>query len=262
MPMASGRSGGLGGVRLFVFDFDQTLSVFHVFKTLAGWQGGAGGGKGGGDGRFYVPPPHATSEEGQIRRIVELSDSTFQQLGGFACAAFGGEPRVNEVRRLLEGLRAQSTELVVCTKGLVGPVRKCLYDLDLLQYFAEVYGNVCANYGMTAFDRQTAEAGLVSAELMRFVGSADQANWHTKDKLIAKLMKRRGLRKDQCVLIEDDPEEIRRADPVCRTLFVHGAAGITGDHIEALLSMASSSVPQQPSPASPRGGGRSFCLVQ
>mmetsp|Transcript_46739 Transcript_46739/g.133308 ORF Transcript_46739/g.133308 Transcript_46739/m.133308 type:complete len:243 (-) Transcript_46739:93-821(-) len=242
--MAGGR-----GVRLFVFDFDQTLSVHHVFKTLAGW--GDGDDERSSDQRsFRVPAPFATSEEGQVLRIEELNKSTFQKVGGFALAAFGGETRVNEVRALLDGLSAHGAELFVCTKGLIGAVKKCLHDLKLLQYFKEVYGNAGASYGLSAYDR-AAEAAL-SAASRALLGRPEQANWGTKDKLIVDLMRSSGLRQDQCVLVEDDPEEIRRAQPVCRTLLVKDAAGMTQAQMAQLLAMA----------AEPRARGRSGCLVQ
>lgn len=252
MSCKSGRRSG--GVRLFVFDFDQTLSVVHVFKTLAGWADGDNANKGGSK-NFRVPAPFATSEEGQVTRIEELSDAEFHEVGGFAQAAFGGELRVAKVRELLRGLKEEGgAELVICTKGLVGAVNKCLHDLDLLRYFGEVYGNVGDNYGMTPYDKRVSEAGILSAAGRQFLGNPEQAGWGTKDKLVKRLMKSRGLGHDQCVLVEDDPEEIRRAEPVCRTLLVKEAAGVTEEHLRELLRLASS--------GNGAGRGRMLCIVQ
>jgi len=252
-----------GSVRLFVFDFDQTLTVFHVFKALAGWMDHDAASGGSSGSRFRVPAPYATSEIGQVHRIEELDASDFQGAGGFARAAFGGEERVEEVRGLLHGLRESNAELFVCTKGLVGPVRKCLGDLDLLKHFGEIYGNVGSlTYGMTAYDKKAAEAGP-SAVARELLGSEAQSNWGTKSKLVTRLMRERDLRRSQCCLVEDDASEIRRAEPICRTLYVQGEAGVTPKHVAKLLSMASE--PERgagPGAEPPRSAGRRGCTTQ
>lgn len=249
--MVGTRSCREGGVKLFVFDFDQTLSVGHVFKSLAGWVDSNS------TKAFRVPAPFARTEVGQIRRIEELSEAEFAEEGGFARVAFGGAGRVEAVDSLLQGLRAQRAEVVVCTKGLVGPVRKCLLDLGLLDYFDEVYGNVGDNYGTTPYDRKLAEGPPPSAETKQLLGRQAQASWRAKDKLISVLMENRGLRHSQCVLIEDDPDEVRRADGVCRTLLVRDAAGVTSEDIGLLLRMAAEPPPKEPERPQPR-----VCTVQ
>lgn len=217
------------GVRLIVFDFDQTLSVIHVFKTLAGWSK---------DSYCQVPKPHATTERGQVRRLFELSqiEPFRSERGGFATVAFGGEARVQQLRELLERLKAREVDLVICTKGLVGTVRKCLTDLDLLSFFSEVYGNVGNNYGETPYDQELLRSKPSSKEL-QFVSPPEKAAWKSKDKLMVQLSNRAGLSRDQAVLVEDDAEEIRRASSVCRTLFVKEAAGMTPRHCAALLQL-------------------------
>lgn len=216
------------GVRLVVFDFDQTLSVVHVFKALAGWSK---------DSSMHVPKPFATTERGQVRRIAELSQvEPFAKRGGFAKAVFGGEARVEQVRQVLRALVARDVQLVICTKGLVGAVRKCLHDLGLLQYFSEVYGNTGDNYGETSYDKELSRSRPSSME-RQFLGSPDVSAWRSKDKLIAQLMSHAGLHRDQVVLVEDDPEEIRRASSVCRTIWVREASGITIRHCSVLKDM-------------------------
>lgn len=213
---------------MVVFDFDQTLSVIHVFKALAGWSKDV-----------QLPRPHATTERGQVRRIAELSqvDPFRSERGGFATAVFGGEARVEQLRQVLERLQAREVELLICTKGLVGAVRKCLHDVDLLGFFSEVYGNVGDNYGETPFDKELARSKPTTQE-RQFMSPPDKAAWRSKDKLILQLATRAGLSREQAVLVEDDPEEIRRANSVCRTLFVKEAAGMTPKQCAALLQMA------------------------
>eukprot|EP00930_Biecheleria_cincta_P046942 TRINITY_DN32467_c0_g1_i1.p1 TRINITY_DN32467_c0_g1~~TRINITY_DN32467_c0_g1_i1.p1 ORF type:complete len:301 (-),score=58.73 TRINITY_DN32467_c0_g1_i1:99-1001(-) len=222
------------GVRLVVFDFDNTLSTVHVFKSLAGCNVDPLTGKAV---EFFVPSPHALTEEGQMRRIAELSESEFKAQGGFAQTVFGGSARVEDVRALLCGLREEGTELVVCTKGLVGPVSKILDSLELLSYFSQVYGNIGCKYGANPYDLETM-AAEAAEETLKLVGSDEQGDWTSKAELISKLMRSKGLSRDQCVLVEDDPKEIRRAARVCRTIHVTEAAGVTKEHASALLRMA------------------------
>lgn len=94
-----------GGVRLVVFDFDQTLSVVHVFKSLAGW-----GDKEKGEKILPVPRPYASTERGQVRRIHEL-DVAASRLGNFASAAFGGPVRVEQLRQFLQRLKEKDGAL-------------------------------------------------------------------------------------------------------------------------------------------------------
>jgi hypothetical protein len=218
--------------RLIVFDFDQTLSVVHVFKSLAGWDGECDGGV-----DWSVPPPFATSEKGQMRRIAELSENEFHACGGFASAAFGGKARVEQVRQLLVGLQDEGIELVICSKGLVGAVQYCLRDLDLSQYFSGVYGRVGDKYGQTDYDLAI-DAGCLPAGDFELLGRAEQSEWKSKRSLIAELMRDRGLTLDQCVLVDDDLSETMRAANTCRTLLIEEAAGITGAHVTALLQLA------------------------
>eukprot|EP00929_Paragymnodinium_shiwhaense_P091042 TRINITY_DN51095_c0_g1_i1.p1 TRINITY_DN51095_c0_g1~~TRINITY_DN51095_c0_g1_i1.p1 ORF type:complete len:240 (-),score=54.98 TRINITY_DN51095_c0_g1_i1:393-1112(-) len=209
-------------LKLIVFDFDQTLSKYHVFKTLCGKSRYG----------FQVRGPFAASEAGQMRKIEELDMSDFAGPGGFAQAAFGGSTRVEEMRGHLTSLRAHGCEMLICTKGLVGTVRKLLLDLQLLDFFCEVYGNIADDYGMLPFDREGKEP-----ECAALLGHQGQARWGSKVNLIERLMKERGLRKSECVLIEDDPNEIDSAEDTCRTLFVQNASGMGAEHWAELQSM-------------------------
>merc|ERR1719210_71576 len=73
--------------------------------------------------------------------------------------------------------------------------------------------------------------------IQTFLRSYGSTGWGTKEQLISKLMQRGGLRFEQCAFVEDDPEEIRRAKDVCRTLFVKDAHGMTSEHCAILLRM-------------------------
>lgn len=219
-------------MRLFVFDFDQTLSVVHVFKTLAGWAE-----KSPDRGALRIPPPYASTERGQVLKIEELNRIEPFHVDGFARVAFGGQHRVEELRRFLAALAAIA-ELVICTKGLVGAAQKCLSDLHLLDFFSKVYGNIgSAAYGETSYDRAAADAELRLEERI-LLGTPTAGAWRGKAELIARMLSKRRLRKEQAVLVEDDPEEIRKAAHICRTHWVREAAGMTTADFAALRRMA------------------------
>jgi len=222
-----------GGVRLIVFDFDQTLSCVHVFKSLAGW----GESKMAQKGILKVPRPFACTERGQVRRIDELNRTEPFHKDGFARVAFGGERRLEELRSCLTALAGRGLELMICTKGLVGAVKKCLTDLRLLDFFSEVYGNVGGDaYGETAYDRAAASSEIGAVE-RTLLGSQSQGGWRTKAELIARLLAQRRLRPQQGVLVEDDPEEIRKATGACKTYWVREAEGLTTADLAALLRL-------------------------
>lgn len=211
---------------MVVFDFDQTLSCIHVFKCLAGWSEQAAA--------AMIEKPFACTERGQLRKIEELDKlPSFKRLGGFAVVALGGQERVAQLRALLAQLKLTEVDMFICSKGLVGPVCKCLSDVGLLAFFTEVYGNIGSEYGETPFDKKIEP----NVELDKFLGTWEQAGWGSKDKLIRRLMDQRHLKEDQVVLVEDDQEEVRRARGTCRTVFVREARGMTTEHFQRLLEM-------------------------
>merc|ERR1719316_535120 len=100
------------------------------------------------------------------------------------------------------------------------------FGLRLAGFLFIGYGNVGNNYGETPYDVEVARSKHSSKEL-QFLASPEKGAWKSTDKLIFQLASRAGLSRDQALLVEDDPEEIRRANGVCRTLFVREAAGLT-----------------------------------
>jgi len=288
-----------GHVCLIIFDFDQTLSSVHVFKSLAGWKDDRPKSSAASvpsapsitarDERlaqshrsslspssalsppnthrrndrsplrisdlplrseipicpptprlllkkrkpFHVPTPYASTELGQIRRIEELDRNEFSR-ESFVVAAFGGEARVQEVREHLQLLHARGTQLVICSKGLIGPVRRCLTQLNMLHFFSHIYGNIGSNYGETPYDKETLQREPTPKE-REFLGSPEMAGWRAKERVIARLMNKMGLVSEQVILCEDDPAEIRRASSHCRTLHVKEASGLTSEHWHLLL---------------------------
>merc|ERR1711933_146060 len=78
-----------------------------------------------------------------MRRIDELDMfGKYSTKGGFALCVIGGDKRLqllrDEFRRLRED---RNVSLIVCTNGFIGPVKKTLRKLGLLEFFDQVYGN-------------------------------------------------------------------------------------------------------------------------
>eukprot|EP00401_Gymnodinium_catenatum_P078451 CAMPEP_0117549754 /NCGR_PEP_ID=MMETSP0784-20121206/48330_1 /TAXON_ID=39447 /ORGANISM="" /LENGTH=324 /DNA_ID=CAMNT_0005346755 /DNA_START=210 /DNA_END=1180 /DNA_ORIENTATION=+ len=220
---------------LMVFDFDQTLSIVHVFKSLAGWE--AVETRDARKPQLRVPGPHATSELGQLRRMHELNKTEAFGPASFAELAFGGRERVVELRRFLQHLRDRGVQMIICTKGLVGVARACLSELGLLDFFTNVYGRIGDGYGETKYDQLIAKSRPTPKEAA-FLGSPADEDWTSKDRLIARLKVAMDLDKRQVVLVDDDPEEIKKAGTVCRTLWVREAAGLTPEHFHILEELA------------------------
>merc|ERR1712232_1245544 len=129
------------------------------------------------------------------------------------------------------GLRV---DMLICTKGLVGVVRKLLQDLRLLHFFEDVFGNIGSGYGET---ESPYDQGTEPPQSHGLLGELAQAQWNTKKSLIHSLLKRRQLLKEECCLVEDDPDEISDAQDTCRTVFVEAQKGMVPAHFEALQSM-------------------------
>eukprot|EP00927_Polykrikos_kofoidii_P079773 TRINITY_DN76597_c0_g1_i1.p1 TRINITY_DN76597_c0_g1~~TRINITY_DN76597_c0_g1_i1.p1 ORF type:complete len:347 (+),score=56.50 TRINITY_DN76597_c0_g1_i1:75-1115(+) len=219
--------------RLVIFDFDQTLTVFHVFRSLAGWSAGEG---------IFVPKPHVTTELGQMRRVGELNGS-FAFPSGFALRAFGGEARVNMLRRSFDAVRNQGVALYICTRGLVGVAKTLLLDVGLLDCFVEVYGFNGGRYGETAYDEDVCAVEPTDHE-RRLLGTCKQNI--SKHKLMSQLSFQMNLRKDEVLLVDDDLEEISRAFGCCRTLWIQDATGINEEQLIMIEDMAGVGLPRSP----------------
>lgn len=191
-------------LRIAIFDFDLTLSAEHVFNLLSNGN------------------PPAKSERGQLAQIAELDKRPdFRAQGGFAYAMMGGQDRVAQLRSMLSQLRGSGVDCLVCTKGLVGPVRKVLEQVSLLSFFSGVYGKTGEHYGQTAFDAQ-ANPGADS----RFLGNAACQLSGTKQQWIKQYMSQRGLGFDDVLFIDDDVQEVMSVGQICQTIQVSGGKGM------------------------------------
>jgi hypothetical protein len=201
-----------------VFDFDLTLSAYHVFNYLS-----------------REASPIALSEMGQLSLITELNNlPTFSQCGGFAVKMMGGPFRIEELRRMLSMLSKFGVDCVICTKGLVGPVTKILSDAGLLDFFSGVYGNTGVKYGQSAFD----ESCDLSADDLRFLSQEFNQIDSTKREFIEQYMGNNGFCYENVIFVDDTYDEIASAEDLCRTVHVSTLGGM--DHLlcRDILDMA------------------------
>lgn len=201
-------------LKLVFFDFDCTLTVSHVFASLAGISHKST--------PLCVPEPHAKTERGQLAKLVEL-DTTWGP-GTFALAAFGGQERVQEIRSVLELLWSQGVDCFVCSRGFLGPLRKCLHQVDLLQFFTQTYGRRDVPPS-NASDEAMSTSELVGEE-EKFMGTAEMELGSSKADIIRRCLQKRGLRCAQAILVDDDLEEIKSVFGTCMTIHVRNSKGM------------------------------------
>lgn len=215
-------------LRLAVFDFDLTLSTIHLFHCLAGTAPVALG-----------CAPYAKGERGQLARVIELEASGHaKQQGGFAHAVFGGPERVSQLRILLAELHAGGVECIICTRGLLGPVRKCLEVAGLLVYFSAVWGNIGDINGKTDYD-QSVHLSQLGADA-RFLGTAEmslEGFGRSKQKVVARCLQERGLAPSDAVFIDDTPQEIKQVSGTCATLLVEPPSGMGQREIDLIRGL-------------------------
>lgn len=213
--------------RFVFFDFDRTLTVVHVFKSLAGWA----------DSQVCTLPalctmvrPHALTERGQMHRLCSLGPAWIEQ-------AFGGTSRLALLRSLLASLTDAGCRVVLVTRGYVGVARKCLRDSELFDFFEQVHGNVGAAYGEgTQFDSDIASKPLPEDE-ERLLGS-EYAEWDAKWQIIFRYMAEAKVPGSSVVLVDDDEDEIGSVGHAVSTVHVRGNAGIATEDVAALLKAA------------------------
>lgn len=214
-------------LKLAVFDFDCTLTVSHVFSSLAG-------------DMFTptpVPPPHARTEMGQLSRLLELDAHPDWGPGGFALKAFGGAERVGQIQKLLTELHEAGAECVVCSRGMLGPLRKCLDEMHLLSFFSQTFGSLGASLGATDYDLALPAEGSLGAQ-ESYLGTPEMHVGVSKAEVIKRLIQERGLGHAQVVLVDDDIDEINRVRGICATIHINHGKGLSDLESNALRRMS------------------------
>jgi hypothetical protein len=210
-------------IKLAVFDFDCTLSVFHVFNGLAGESS-------------RIPPPFASTEVGQLKRVGELD-----QGGAFTLQAFGGEQRVRLLTDVLQELHRNGVTCVVCTKGLIGPVRKLLSTAGLLRHFKDVYGRIGETYGVQPYDMSVSMSWFDFDRV--YLGAQKNSDWISKSDLVQSLAASMRVHPQEVVIIDDDVKEITSCRGVCQTVHVSAGQGLGLSEWRQLQSMVGMASP-------------------
>lgn len=220
-------------IRLAVFDFDRTLTAKHVFAGLSGKP----------ESGFQVPPPHVRTEYGQLLKLAELdANPAFTSQGGFAALAVGGAERAKMLRCMLDELRRSGIECIICTRGLVGPTKRILEQVGILDCFTAVFGNVGAALGSMPQEAQLAANGPgILGDNARFLGTPAESGWDSKRSLIARCLQERRLRPEEAVFIDDDPGEVQSVQGVCPTIQVIGLVGMGQREIAMLRQLIEAS---------------------
>jgi len=233
-------------VSLVIFDFDRTLSVEHVFGALSG--------------RFerLVPPPYAKTERGQLVRLFELdAREPFYSMGGFAQSFFGGPERVEQLRALLMQLTSAGIECVVLSKGLVGPMRRCLEHVGILSFFSKTVGTIRDINGKTPYDEESQLWSIGEDE--RFLGAPEDLVLSSKKLCVERWLRDCGLHFCNAVYIDDDLREVRSISDLCPTIHVKDGAGM-GPQEFALLRSMTNTAPSLGSVSIPRCGSFSVAI--
>lgn len=189
--------------RLACFDFDQTLSVIHVFAWLT-------------TGKLT---PKAVTERGHVKALNQLDAETGWDLqptpcgpvvragsSPFSVAALGGPDRVATLAELLKELENAGVDVVIITKGYVGAVRALLEAANLLRHFRHVYGSVATRFAPwedTPFDQE--------APPSRHEGS-EADTFESKASLVMQLARERGLTPDEVLFVDDDRRVVRSVE--------------------------------------------------
>lgn len=210
--------------RLACFDFDQTISVIHVFACLT-------------TGKLS---PKAVTERGHVKALLQLDASGWDIIESpsgpvlragtstFSVAALGGPNRVALLAELLQDLEDGGVDVVVITKGYVGAVRTCLETANLLRHFRHVYGSVETRFAPwedTPFDQDAPPSAHEGSEADTF---------ESKAALVMQLAQERGLTPDEVLFVDDDRKVVRSVEEsgAAVTICVGERQGLTSAEME------------------------------
>lgn len=202
--------------KLIVFDFDETISITHVFKQLSS----------NGEGKS------ATSELGQLRLLDELDSAGNNSIGSFARWCIGGEQRLEQLRRFLISMRDRGVCLVVCSFGLAATASKVLSQLSLLEFFSEVYGRGDNKYKRMPFDKKQTRGADPSER--SFLADVEHYKWNDKADVIRKLLGRLQLKRSEVIFVDNDIKMLRNTQGLCWTIWVKMNKGMTKEHLDEM----------------------------
>jgi len=191
-----------------VFDFDQTISIVHMFHILFG-QG-------------------CPSEPLQVAAIQDPSKvSTTDDPVAFCEALLGGSARVERLRHVLETLHKSNVELMICTFGHCDAVRELFVTLKMDHLFTRIFGN-------GVFKKNTDKNVNGEREFCKKYPLPPTS----KMGVMAALRQELELSYDQTLFIDDDKNNILMCQGVCRTMYIPKREGLTEEMLQALEDLA------------------------
>lgn len=213
--------------KLVIFDFDCTLTVSDVFASLSGVEPTA----------TPVPAPHARTECGQLSRLLELDSE--KGPGHFAKGVFGGVGRVITLTCFLIQLRKANIEAIICSRCLHGPMRRCLQQVGLLEFFKMVFGATGDAYSQVqgALDY---DCSLPSDSCCKLALGTEDVNFplsKSKADFVNECIQTRGLRSSEVVFVDDDASVIDELQGICWAIHVQQGKGIGEVELSILRGM-------------------------
>ena len=116
-------------IKVVVFDFDCTLTSYHVYGSLAGTYAGHAQG-------LTIPAPFASTESGQLEKLKELRIALGSGPQSFVTQAFGGNERLLQLHYMLTELTTKrDLQCIICSRGYVGIIQNLLGQAQLGFFF-------------------------------------------------------------------------------------------------------------------------------
>ena len=155
-------------LRIVFYDFDQTLPVIHIFHETKG--------------------------------ADDVSDKSDQ----FFVDAFGGEERIERLKKHFERLAQAEVKCSIVSYGYTAVIKESLTRVGLIDFFKE-----------------EAIFGRDSEALKRFKGK--------KHMVISKEMRSGSISYEEAIFVDDSKKNIDKCeeDGTCQTLHVHERRGLT-----------------------------------
>jgi phosphoglycolate phosphatase-like HAD superfamily hydrolase len=176
----------------------------------------------------------------QMRRMDDLDGLDKYRDNGFVMHMIGGQKRLDLLKMYFQKFKQQNASLFVCTRGFIGPVKKALRKLDLLQYFDEVYGNMDQRELGWWKEEHAQDGRAKEDEEFRTPrdenGQSPLMDWKKKTEVLKILMDDQGLQYCEMVFVDDDKNNINLANEAkrCVTMWIKAAKGVTEDDLKKL----------------------------
>ena len=159
-------------LRIVFYDFDQTIPAIHIFHETGG------------------------------------SDDVSNKSDQFFVDAFGGEERINRLKRHFVRLTQTGVKCSIVSYGYTSVIKESLERVGLIDFF-----EADAIYGQD------------SEVMRRFRGA--------KHEVISEEMRLKHISYEEAIFVDDDQENIKASAEakICRTLHVHEKDGLTEENM-------------------------------